>query len=540
MRAAATISALAILALARPSAAQCTAGPVGRWSAPAEISAVALSGSTAAVATDVGLTLLDVIDPAAPVVLAELRGPPVVDVALAGTMAYVVAAGAGLRLLDLSRPAAPVEVGWYQPPEPAACVAIDGPAAYVTTGERLYVVDVSDPRLPAELASIEVQGLRVRAASGHAWVLAEQWGWPVFYRFVTVVDATEPTSPIVVDVLGQVDDVALLGARGVLVHRNAGLRVVEVTDGGDFAEVGRLDVRGLRVAAAAGLALVTSGTEPPGPGLQLVDVSTPDVPFRLGRCELASPDMALAGVPGLVAVAGADDAVEPFRPDHARSSTWVELVAHLAGLAGSDWASDLAVVNPSALPATAEIVLHAASGERALDLDLAGNALVLLEDVAGRLGVDGKAPLELRSPQPVQVVSRVYQRRGDLTFGQAMPGRPASGGLDQGQSGWLLGLRQEAGAFRTNLSVTNTGADPAAVAVTLLATDGSELATLVLDVGPRATEQEVEPSVGRAGRPDLGWGMARLEVVDGSGVLASASVVDCRSNDPTTISMTSP
>ena len=101
----------------------------------------------------------------------------------------------------------------------------------------------------------------------------------------------------------------------------------------------------------------------------------------------------------------------------------------------------------------------------------------------------------------------------------------------------LLGLRQMTAVFRTNISVTNTGMEDAEVEITLYATDGSELHTYPMTVGSGMAVQDLEPFKSRALQPDLGWGFAEVEVVSGSGVLCSASVVDSVTNDATTIPM---
>ena len=91
--------------------------------------------------------------------------------------------------------------------------------------------------------------------------------------------------------------------------------------------------------------------------------------------------------------------------------------------------------------------------------------------------------------------------------------------------------------FRTNISVTNTGMEDAEVEITLYSTDGTELVTYTLTMVPGMVVQDLEPFKTRANQPDLGWGFAEVEVVSGSGVLCSASVVDSVTNDATTIPM---
>jgi len=56
-----------------------------------------------------------------------------------------------------------------------------------------------------------------------------------------------------------------------------------------------------------------------------------------------------------------------------------------------------------------------------------------------------------------------------------------------------------------------------------------------VDLGARALVQDLEPYSRRAGRPDLGWGFGTVEVIEGGPVLMSASVVDSRTNDATTV-----
>ena len=121
------------------------------------------------------------------------------------------------------------------------------------------------------------------------------------------------------------------------------------------------------------------------------------------------------------------------------------------------------------------------------------------------------------------------------TFGQYLEGYPEGGGLAQGVVGTLLQLRQLEGEFRTNLGFTNPNATAAAVQVTLYDADGAELIRYRVELEPRALLQDLEPYSRRASRPDLGWGFAEVEVLEGGPVLISASVVDSRTNDATTV-----
>ena len=217
-------------------------------------------------------------------------------------------------------------------------------------------------------------------------------------------------------------------------------------------------------------------------------------------------------------------------------TTWVELAAHLDGAAGSRWRTDLVIHNTASATAHLGLKLHAGSGVVSWDTDAGPMAQLALEDVVGAMGASGKGALEICSDQPLEVVSRTYSYASHGTVGQFLDGREG-GGLVQGQTARLLGLRQSSGAFRTNLSVTNAGAADAQVRVALYAATGTLLTSYDLMVPSGMTVQDLQPFAARAGQPDLGWGFATVTVTSGQGILATAYVIDDMTNDATAIPM---
>jgi hypothetical protein len=213
---------------------------------------------------------------------------------------------------------------------------------------------------------------------------------------------------------------------------------------------------------------------------------------------------------------------------------WVEIASHQAGQAGSIWRTDVVARNLSEADADVEIRLRGAGGGT-LSAVIAGGAQAAFEDVLGQMGVDGKGWLEITANRPLLVSGRIYNLGDEGTFGQYLEGYPEGGGLAQGVVGTLLQLRQLEGEFRTNLGFTNPNATAAAVQVTLYDADGAELIRYRVELEPRALLQDLEPYSRRASRPDLGWGFAEVEVLEGGPVLISASVVDSRTNDATTV-----
>jgi hypothetical protein len=214
---------------------------------------------------------------------------------------------------------------------------------------------------------------------------------------------------------------------------------------------------------------------------------------------------------------------------------WTEIAARLPGAAGSLWRTDVVARNTADADATVEFNLHTDSmlftGTGMIDAGAQG----VFEDIVDMIGADGeKGALEICSDQALEVVARIYNVSDDGTFGQYLDGINYSG-LDEGDDGRLYGLRQMEGEFRTNISVTNTGAETAEVMITLYDTAGTELHSYTLSVGSGMVVQDLEPFKTRAGAPELGWGFAFVEVTSGSGIVTSASVVDSRTNDATTI-----
>ncbi|MCD4747827.1 MAG: hypothetical protein K8R59_00515 [Thermoanaerobaculales bacterium] len=218
-------------------------------------------------------------------------------------------------------------------------------------------------------------------------------------------------------------------------------------------------------------------------------------------------------------------------------TNWLEIASHGAGAFDSEWRTVAVARNIGDSTAVVTFVLHATDGEQEITYTIPVGAQGVFDDIVGAMGLEAKGAIEIRSNQPVDVVGRIYNQADEGTFGQFLAGSPVGVGLDRGESAWLLGLRQVQDEYRSNISVTNTGSSAADVEITLFSTAGAQLTTYHLTPEPSEVIQDPEPFRHRAGEPSLGWGFARVEVISGSGILTSASVVDSRTNDATTISM---
>jgi hypothetical protein len=143
----------------------------------------------------------------------------------------------------------------------------------------------------------------------------------------------------------------------------------------------------------------------------------------------------------------------------------------------------------------------------------------------------------------IAVGARVFNQLGESvreSQGQLMPGIPASFAGRPGRAVEVPGVLQPAdGSFRSNYGLVEVSGHDAQVKVTLLAADGSELATEDLSLGPFSVVQRsistIEPSA------EVDGGILRFEVVGQAGaVVAYVSAVANgeHSQDPTTLDMT--
>ncbi|MEE4271153.1 MAG: kelch repeat-containing protein [Thermoanaerobaculales bacterium] len=257
------------------------------------------------------------------------------------------------------------------------------------------------------------------------------------------------------------------------------------------------------------------------------------VPTFLAACRPATMGSKMYLPGGWVGIGNIGDTLLVYDPT--RFTYWAEVAAHLGGAHGSLWRTDVAAANLGEESADVDLVLHSAETPGTMTASIPEGSQLALADVVGQMGVTGKGLLELSSDQPLRVTGRTFNDDGGVTFGQLCDLRTADGGLREGDTAYVVGLRQEGALFRTNLTFANTGIFPASIQVSLLANDGEPLDEYQLDLEPGASIQELEPFANRGGRPDLGWGFVTVDVLSGSGVMVSGSVIDSQSNDATTV-----
>jgi CubicO group peptidase (beta-lactamase class C family) len=220
----------------------------------------------------------------------------------------------------------------------------------------------------------------------------------------------------------------------------------------------------------------------------------------------------------------------------AETEVWIPVVASAEGRAGSIWRSDVGLLNRSALTNHVKLRLYRSSAFFDHELELAPGENRTLGDVMALFGKTGSGALRIFSSEPLTATSRTYNLTPDGTFGQFLGSAAPTRGIETGESAVLMQL-QENDAFRTNIGITNGWKRPAEIEVSLYDGHGAPVATISRTVPPERTIQLNQPFLEFGGRMDIGTGYAIVHVQFGQHVFAYSSVVDNRSNDPTTIPM---
>lgn len=225
--------------------------------------------------------------------------------------------------------------------------------------------------------------------------------------------------------------------------------------------------------------------------------------------------------------------VDAYDPD--LYTSWTEVAAHLDGAYASQWRTGICAANFNGETANVELFLHTGTATQALSATIEPTTQKAFHDVVGEMGVDGKGLLQISSDQPLRLAGRTYNDGGNGTFGQFCDFQPMDAGFFTDDQVYLIGLHQKEGFFRTNVVLANTGIRDAFTIIGFVGCDGTSLGSLAITLAPGTVEQIIEPLANDFGAPNVGWAYAVVKVIYGAGVRVSASVIDSRTNDATTI-----
>ncbi len=211
----------------------------------------------------------------------------------------------------------------------------------------------------------------------------------------------------------------------------------------------------------------------------------------------------------------------------------VPVVAHLEGVGGSVWRSDLAISNPSDRDLTIEQIYRPSADKEMLTIPvIPPHGTLFVEDVvqAGFGAGEGRGPLTVSTPSggwPPPVVSRTYSAGPDGNLGQGIPGlRAQPAGITL-----MTGLFEDA-AFRSNIAVMAAGDDVTATFDLLRGSEGEVMSGVEKTITAGTTQQwrfsNLFPGLALEGVP-----MA-VRVTTSAPAIAYASLVDNQSTDAVT------
>jgi hypothetical protein len=215
----------------------------------------------------------------------------------------------------------------------------------------------------------------------------------------------------------------------------------------------------------------------------------------------------------------------------------VPTAAHASGLHGSLWTTDLVLVNHGSERANATLYLLPAAGPSPAAAFLRASVppagMVDLGDVVGTgfLAQGAAGAVVIVTDRPLAVSSRTSSSGSTGSFGQHVGAVAADSGLGQGQEGRLIQLTRSS-LFRTNLGLVSLAGVPTDVEVELRSSDGEPLGSRVYALRPYGFFQETDifAKLGVMEAQDA-YAVVR-PTSPGARVLAYASVIDNRSNDP--------
>ena len=230
------------------------------------------------------------------------------------------------------------------------------------------------------------------------------------------------------------------------------------------------------------------------------------------------------------------DVVSPFGPGY----TWfVAGVAHNPGANGTQWRSDLAIINPGTATATVAVTFVAEQSEQDRSAEiLPGHAASwhnVLETLFGV--VPGQAvagSLRITASAPLAILARTYNDTPEGTFGQEYPAIPLGSGRSRTQPPATIPQLRKNPGFRTNLGAVNLSSFPGVLSIVLHRADGSPIGSpVLLEVPASGWAQQFDPLAG-AGRVDVAFATTAVET-PGVKLWPYASLVDAITGDPTTL-----
>ncbi len=184
-----------------------------------------------------GLRIFDITDISAPVDHGVYStSEPVSNLEAQGSMVLMVERDEGFRLLDVSDPANPVldfQLDSYN----AEDVCIQDTAAYMLESGGLLIYDISNPQSPALLSDTTYYSSQQIEVEG-------DFGAIMAYSTVRVLDLSDLTGPVQTDTFSyqwDFEELSISGSKVYVAYDDQGLSILDISDPYDVVEIGTHD-----------------------------------------------------------------------------------------------------------------------------------------------------------------------------------------------------------------------------------------------------------------------------------------------------------
>jgi len=521
-------------------------------SSPAGTRALVVSGAYAYTAAGGdGLQIFHVEKTSSPQLVGSYDTPGWArDVAIAGTVAYVADDDHGLQIIDASDPSHPALLGNYDTPGSATAIAISGQTAYIADwSSGLQMVNVHDPSHPTLAGSLDIGGLTSVLTAWRNLVFINKDAFNIL-----VVDVSDPASPTVIatvrprrllkGITVEPEASRLWLAEGVIVEAADlacptcdGVRVEAeppgLLAGGETSTI-TVTVKDLFGNPVAG-ATVTGATDLGGLSA-FVDTGDGLYSATFTSGATAGTATLTVSVDGTACAATGKLEVYEKSPAIGHPGAHVQIVpasAHVSGLSGTSWVSDLVLWNGNATTARANLYFlhsgHNNSGAKGRVATIPAGASLKLADVVHTVFGQSHASgaILVGSDQELTVTSRTYNDASTGTYGQFIAGAPVEQGTGANTPGRLIQLTRNED-YRTNIGFANGTASALDIDVTMFGADGAPLRTRAFTLAPYGFHQETD-IIGA----DVADGYALVSSsTSGAVFFTYASVIDNRTGDP--------